>query len=127
MKTWIAILFTIGLLVVCGVISVLAGFPFSWIMVPITALWAAIDSKKIQLKHYKSGISYGPVGLFFGIVLLWFIGFPWYLAMRYKIKTGTAILKEPSSEQTASAPDKKQIVEEVEGGTPCVACEKSIR
>jgi hypothetical protein len=29
-------------------------------------------------------------------------------------------------EQTAPAPDKKEIVEEVEGGTPCVACEKRI-
>lgn len=94
MKTWIAILFTIGLLVACGVITVLTGFPFSWIMVPATALWAAIDSSKIQLKRYKSGISYGPVALFFLIGLVWFIGFPWYLAMRYKIKTGSAVLKD---------------------------------
>jgi hypothetical protein len=94
MKPWIAILFTIGLLVAAGVINVLTGFPFSLIMVLGTALWAATDSSKIQLKRYKSGISYGPVALFFGIALLWFIGFPWYLVMRYKIKTGTALLKD---------------------------------
>jgi hypothetical protein len=94
MKTWIAILFTIGLLVASGSITVLAGFQFNWIMVPATSLWAAIDSSKIQLKRYKSGISYGPVALFFLIALVWIIGFPWYLAMRYKIKTGTAILKD---------------------------------
>jgi hypothetical protein len=94
MKTWIAILFTVGLLVVCGIISVLVVFPFAWIMVLGTALWSAIDSSKIQLKRYKSGISYGPVALFFGIALIWIIGFPWYLAVRYKIKTGTAILKD---------------------------------
>jgi hypothetical protein len=29
-------------------------------------------------------------------------------------------------EQTVPAPDNKEIVEEVEGGTPCVACEKRI-
>ena len=66
-------------------------FPLSWFMILGTAIWAAIDSSKIQLKRYKSGISYGPVVLFFGIALLWIIGFPWYLSMRYKIKTGTAV------------------------------------
>ena len=101
MKTWIAILFTIGLLIACGVINVLTGFPFSWIMVLGTALWAAIDSSKIQLKRYKSGISYGPVALFFLIALVWFIGFPWYLAMRYKIKTGAAILKDEITKDAA--------------------------
>jgi hypothetical protein len=64
--------------------------------------------------------------LFLGFVFLWIVAFPWYLILRYKIKTGTAILKKPSSEQTTTTPDKKEIVEEVEGGTPCVACEKRI-
>jgi hypothetical protein len=94
MKTWIAILFTIGLLAADIVISALIRFPLTWFMVLGTALWAAIDSKKIQLKRYKSGISYGPVVLFIAIAFLWIVGFPWYLAMRYKIKTGTAILKD---------------------------------
>jgi hypothetical protein len=95
MKPWIAILFTIGLLVACGVISALTHFPyFGWIMVLGTALWVAIDSSKIQLKRYKSGISYGPVVLFIACAMVWIVGFPWYLAMRYKIKTGTAILKD---------------------------------
>jgi hypothetical protein len=94
MKTWIAILFTVGLLAVCILLSALIHFDLSWIMVLCTALWAAIDSSKIQLKHYKSGISYGPVVLFFACALLWIIGFPWYLVMRYKIKTGKAILKD---------------------------------
>jgi hypothetical protein len=66
-----------------------------------TAIWAAIDSSKIKLKCYKSGISYGPVALFFAIALLWLIGFPWYLAMRYKIKTGKAILKNEITKDAA--------------------------
>ena len=94
MKTLIAILFTIGLLLVCGIVSHLIHFSLTWFMVLGTALWAAIDSKKIQLKRYKSGISYGPVVLFIAVALLWILGFPWYLAMRYKIKTGTAVLKD---------------------------------
>ena len=95
MKTWIAILFTIGLFAACIAISTLIGFNLTWIMVLGTALWAAIDSSKIQFKKYKSSITtVGPVILFFGIVVLWIVFFPWYLSMRYKIKTGTAILKE---------------------------------
>jgi FtsH-binding integral membrane protein len=91
--TWLAILLTIALLAVCSAIYKLTGIHLSWIMVIGTALWAAIDSTKIHLKRYESGISYGPVVLFFGFVLLWFIAFPWYLIVRHKIKTGTAVLK----------------------------------
>ena len=101
MKTWIAILFTIGLLAACIVTSGLIGFDLTWIMVLGTALWAAIDSSKLQLKRYKSGISYGTVVLFFACALLWIVGFPWYLAMRYKIKTGTAVLKEGATNVAA--------------------------
>ena len=100
-QTWIAILFTVGLLAVCGAVYKLTGFDLSWIMVLGTALWAAIDSSKIQLKRYKSGISYGPVILFFGFVLVWFVAFPWYLVVRHKIKTGTAVLKDEDANVAA--------------------------
>ncbi len=93
-QTWFAILLTFGLLGLCAVIHRQTGFDPSWIMVVGTALWAAIDSKKINLKCYDSGISYGPVVLFLGFVLLWIIGFPWYLIVRHKIKMGTAALKD---------------------------------
>ena len=92
--TWLAILLTIALLAVCAAIYELTGLDLSWIMIIGTALWAAIDSRRIHLKRYESGVSYGPVVLFFGFVLLWFIAFPWYLIVRHEIKTGTAVLKD---------------------------------
>ena len=101
MKTWIAILFSIGLLAACIAISPLIGFDLTWIMVPGTSIWAAIDSSQLQLRRYKSGISYGPVVLFIACALLWIVGFPWYLSMRYKIKTGTAVLKEGATNVAA--------------------------
>ena len=70
-------------------------------MVLGTALWAAIDSSNIQLKRYKSGISYGPVVLFIACAMLWIVGFPWYLVMRYKIKQGKAVLKEGAANPAA--------------------------
>ncbi len=101
MKTWIAIFFTFGLLAACIGVSALTGFDPTWIMILGTALWAAIDSSKMRLKRYKSGISYGPVVLFFACMLLWIVGFPWYLAMRYKIKAGAAVLKEEATNVAA--------------------------
>lgn len=97
MKTRNAILFTLGLLAACALISALIGFNITLILVFGTVLWAAIDSSKIQLKRYKSGISYGPVVLFIAIAFIWIVGFPWYLSMRYKIKTGTAVLKDEAA------------------------------
>lgn len=101
MKTWMAILFSAGLLAACIVISSLVGFNLAWIMVFGTALWVAIDSSKIQLRRYRSSLSCEPTVLFFGCALLWIVVFPWYLAMRYKIKTGTAILKEKTTDIAA--------------------------
>jgi len=93
-QLWIAVLLTLGSLGLCTLFYRLTGFDLTWIMVIGTALWAAVDSSKIHLKRYESGISHGPVVLFFGFVLLWFIAFPWYLIVRRKIKTGTAVLKD---------------------------------
>ena len=89
-----AILLTLGLFVLCAALDSVFPFHVTWVMVLGTSLWAALDSSKIQLKRYKSGISYGPLVLFLACALLWIVGFPWYLVMRHKIKTGAAVLKE---------------------------------
>ena len=93
MKTWIAILFTLVISAACYGLSVLVGFNLVLFLVFGTALWAAIDSSELELKRYKSGISSGPVAFFIGCTFLWLVIFPWYLSMRYRIKTGTAVLK----------------------------------
>lgn len=104
MKTRDAVLLTIALFLLTSII----GFDFGgkrvslcWFMIVGTALWAALDSHKVQLRRYQSGIAYGPVVLFIAISLLWVVGFPWYLAMRYKIKTGAAVLKDELAKTTA--------------------------
>ena len=60
----------------------------------LSSIWAGIDSSKIELKKYKSGISYGPIALTFCCLALWIVAFPWYLVVRAKIKAGSAQLKE---------------------------------
>ena len=86
------------LVVVTVIVSEAVGFDLMMFMILGTALWIAIDSKKINLKKYKTGLSYNPVILFLAVALLWIIGFPWYLHVRHKIGNGLAELKESDSE-----------------------------
>lgn len=92
-----AIILTLGILLAAIVVSGLIGFDVMWIIIPVSAIWVAVDSSKINLKKYQSGISYGPGGIFFAVAVLWIVGFPWYLHVRYKIKSGLAELKETES------------------------------
>jgi len=103
MKWYLGLPFSLILVAVTVVVSVLVRFDLTWIMVLGTALWVAFDSKKINLKKYKSGLSYGPVVLFLAVASLWLVGFPWYLHVRHKIKNGLAELKE-SDREPLSAP-----------------------
>ena len=63
------------------------------IIILVSSIWVGIDSSKLELKKYKSGISYGPVVMVILCLLLWIVAFPWYLIVRGKINTGTAELK----------------------------------
>ena len=67
----------------------LTGVSNVWLLILGTAAWAAWDSTKIQIRDYKTTLSSHPVVLFLGIVLLWIVFFPWYLAVRYHITHGT--------------------------------------
>ena len=97
MPWYFGIPFTLFIFIVVANISVAIDFNVMYFLVIGTALWAAIDSKKIKLKEYKSGVSYGPIVLFISICFLWLAGFPWYLHVRYKIKHNLAVLKESES------------------------------
>jgi hypothetical protein len=102
MKTWIAIFLTIGLFAGCGLIYKYTKIDIIVPMIVGTSVWVGIDSAKMRLQKYQSGISYGPVILGVLCSLCWIIGFPWYLSMRYKIRTGKARLK-PEFEPWAMA------------------------
>jgi len=68
---YFAIPFTFGILtiscLISSVLSSVAGLyiPVCELVILGTLIWAAFDSKKLELKKYKSGISYGPVAIFF--------------------------------------------------------------
>jgi hypothetical protein len=98
MKTWIAILLTFGIMACCGLIARLTGEKAVgedvFVLVVVwTSVWAGVDSAGLRLKRYQSGISYRPTTLGVLCSMFWIVAFPWYLSMRYKIRTGTARLK----------------------------------
>jgi hypothetical protein len=93
MKLWLAIVFTLCLVAVVYGLSLAINFNLFWFLILGTSLWAAIDSAKMHLNRYRSSISGPPVVVFIGCAFLWLVVFPWYLAMRYKIQNGTAVLK----------------------------------
>jgi hypothetical protein len=95
-KVWLAIVFTLALLATERLVSAVLGTDLLWFLILGSAAWVAWDSSKIHLTQYQSGISLRPPLLFFGIALLWIVGFPWYLAVRHRIKTGTALRKQPA-------------------------------
>ena len=91
MELWKAVLLTFCLYMGCLIVFLMIHHNVMWYMVLGTTLWAAIDSSKIQLKRYRSGV--GPIAFFFLCMLFWIAGFPWYLWMKHKILTGEAELK----------------------------------
>lgn len=93
MKALFAILITVGLMAATWMASVQIHFDFSWVLLLLSSLWVAIDSKKVGLNRYSTAVSCRPIPLFCGCCLVWFLAFPWYLWARFRIKNGTAVLK----------------------------------
>jgi hypothetical protein len=92
MKIWLAILLTVGLLFVCALVNSL-GINLYMPLVVGTSVWAGIDSSRLHLQRYQSGICYSPAVLGILCLIFWIMGFPWYLSVRYKITTGKARLR----------------------------------
>jgi hypothetical protein len=53
-----------------------------------TAIWAAFDSKKLDVTQYDSSLAIPPLGVLIALVLFWPVTFPWYLKLRWRIKNG---------------------------------------
>lgn len=60
-----------------------------YILILLSTIWMVIDSKKINIKQYKSVIAMGPVAMFFCGMGLWGLCFPLYLGAKLSIKDGT--------------------------------------
>ena len=61
---------------------------YLWIVVVATSIWVLIDAKRIGVKKGQiTGIgNLNPWGWFIVCLLLWIVGFPFYLAKRPQYK-----------------------------------------
>lgn len=57
------------------------------LLVLITSIWAGADAGTHKISKYEQGLG-GPATVFFGSLLLWILVFPWYLAIRSRIRAG---------------------------------------
>jgi hypothetical protein len=61
---------------------------FMWLLIIATSIWVVVDAKAIGVKSGQiEGLgNMGPWGWFFVCLLLWIVGFPFYLAKRGEFK-----------------------------------------
>jgi len=59
-----------------------------WATILLSSLWVAGDSSRLKLVRYNTGLSYKPLLLFFLMIPVWYVSFPWYLVVRAKIRSG---------------------------------------
>jgi hypothetical protein len=77
---------------------------FGLIVVLATAIWAAVDSSRLELHKYSGGIDH-PILVFLAIGCLWIIFFPLYLVTRSRRIAGELKLKKKYREDAATALD----------------------
>jgi hypothetical protein len=94
MKLWVAILFTLLIIIVLVLSPREISNPLASVIGLGSALWIYIDAGKLETKKYQSalGISAGSLALF--TILFWPILFPGYLSLRYKIKHNLVAVRE---------------------------------
>lgn len=59
-----------------------------YVLVGLSALWAVIDSRRLNISEHSSSQLLTPVGLIAWMAIAWPIAFPWYLKVRYHVARG---------------------------------------
>lgn len=94
MKAGMAILTSLGIIVVWILVGSIIHPALGWAIFLGTSIWAGVDASKIELKKYKVGGPTSSAVTVIGCLLLWIVVFPWYLVNKGKIERGEAPLKD---------------------------------
>jgi hypothetical protein len=62
------------------------------LLVIVTAVWVAFDAGTHKLAQYEQNLG-GPTTACLGALVLWIVVFPWYLAVRSRIRAGVQPVK----------------------------------
>jgi uncharacterized membrane protein YciS (DUF1049 family) len=99
----IAFVASVVLVVVAAQVENSTHVPAVWLLILGSAAWAAWDSTQIHIREFKTTMAVTPIVLGLGIVVLWIVFFPWYLAVRYRIGQGTQPRKVAAAEVASDA------------------------
>lgn len=88
---------TVGAFLLFVVAQVLLGVPagsfdatvVGFVLVVGSAIWASKESRRLQFMAYAISFPRRPSVAFVLITIMWFIGFPWFLATRRGVIRGT--------------------------------------
>jgi hypothetical protein len=83
-----AIPLTILLIVATSLASGSLPFNAYYILVAVTAIWAAYDSRRLGVERFDSNLALPPIGVLIVLAVFWPIAFPAYLKLRYRIQHG---------------------------------------
>jgi hypothetical protein len=94
---------TFALIVANVVVNEATGTPWFGLLVLLaTAIWAAVDSSRLELHKYSGGIDH-PILVFLAVACLWIIFFPLYLVTRSRRIAGELKLKKKYRDEGATA------------------------
>jgi hypothetical protein len=75
------------------IVSIMILGPFGPLLLVLgTSIWAGVDASTHKLAQYRNGLG-GPASAVLGSLLLWIVVFPWYLAIRSRIRSGVQPIK----------------------------------
>ena len=63
------------------------GFNLYWLLIVLSAVWVAIDSRSIDIRRYQTQLALPPVALAALVGFTWPLAFPVYLRTRYRIRS----------------------------------------
>ena len=97
-------------LLLSAVVVVLAwagALAFGWVspvlLVLLTSAWGAWDGQRHRVRHYRSWLAHPTPVLFLLLVGAWILAFPSYLALRARIRAGTAEVQPGRTRDQARA------------------------
>jgi hypothetical protein len=85
MKTWRAILLTVGLWMGASMVRFQMGDAYVSLvplMVLVSSAWVVRDAERRGLREVEPRLAHHRLVLFIGCVVLWVVAFPWYLTVR---------------------------------------------
>ena len=89
-----------------------------YVLVGVTALWAAIDSRRLSMSEHSNSALLSPVGLLAWMAIAWPIAFPWYLKARYHVSRGEPLTRAGGSGGTGIQSVAPSIPREQRGSRP---------